>query len=103
MQRVLTSDLARLSLPSKHSRTKTEPVDNDWIDDFDLNNPNTAATARDLKQLDSDLYGFLSEALTGTAHTPVMQEKTSSSGLALLFGRGLSLDMDLRLPLRSET
>ena len=62
---------------------KTEPVDSDWIDDFDLNNPNSSATARDLKQLDSDLYGYLSEALTGTAHTHIMKEKTSSSGLAV--------------------
>ena len=62
---------------------KGTDVDADWIDDFDLNNPNTALTAKDLKQLDSDLYGYLSEVLTGTAHTHVLKEKTSASGLAV--------------------
>ena len=62
---------------------KGTDVDSDWIDDFDLNNPNSAPTAKALTQLDSDLYGYLSEVLTGTAHTHVLKEKTSASGLAV--------------------
>ncbi len=58
-------------------------VDSDWIEDFDLNSPNASPAAKDCKQLDSDLYGYLSEVLTLTAHTHVLKEKVSSSGLAV--------------------
>ncbi len=53
---------------------KGTDVDSDWIDDFDLNNPNTATASKDLKQLDSELYGYLSEILTGTAQ-PCLERK----------------------------
>ncbi len=62
---------------------KGTAVDSDWVDDFGINNPNTAATSKEFKQLDSDSYGYLSEILTGTAHTHALPEKSTAAGLAV--------------------
>jgi hypothetical protein len=47
----------------------TTAIDVNWIDDFDLNNPNSTLDAKDFKQLNNDLFGYLSEKLTGSAST----------------------------------
>ena len=46
---------------------KEQPLDSDWWDDFDLNNPTTATDAKPVKQLDVDLYAYLTEQCTDTA------------------------------------
>ena len=61
----------------------TTTVDSDWIEDFDLNHPNNTADAKDFKQLNADLFGYLSEKLTGAAATHLNREKSTRSGLAV--------------------
>ena len=48
-----------------------------------MNNPNATADAKDFKQLNADLFGYLSEKLTGAAATHLNREKTTRSGLAV--------------------
>ena len=61
----------------------TTAVDSTWVDDFDLQNPNSAADAKDFKQLNNDLFGYLSEKLTGAATTHLNREKGTRNGLAV--------------------
>ena len=61
----------------------TTAVDTNWIDDFDINNPSSTLDAKDFKQLDNDLFGYLSEKLTGAASTHLNREKATRNGLAV--------------------
>ena len=72
-----------LALTAIEKLPTTTTVDTAWIEDFDLNNPNATADAKDFKQLNADLFGYLSEKLTGAAATHLNREKTTRSGLAV--------------------
>ena len=61
---------------------RTTVVDQDWIDDFDLNNPaKDSIKDKSIEQLDSDLYAYFTEQLIGNAHPYILREKFTASGL----------------------
>jgi len=72
-----------VALTAVEKLPSTTVVNSDWIDNFDLNNPNNAADAKDFKQLVNDLFGYLSEKLSGAAATHLNREKATRNGLAV--------------------
>jgi len=72
-----------VALTAVEKLPSTTVVDSDWIDDFNINNPNHSTDAKDCKQLVNDLFGYLSEKLTGAASTHLNREKGTRNGLAV--------------------
>ena len=64
---------------------RTDKIDKDWIDDWDLNNPTRASdkTARDAMQLIADLYAQLTDLLQGTAANLCKRHTKARCGLSV--------------------
>ncbi len=62
---------------------KTVAVDSLWLKQLDTAFPNNAADAKDVVQLDSDLYAALNGWLVDSARSHSLAEKTSRSGFAI--------------------
>ena len=62
---------------------KTIPVDSTWLQGLDKAFPNNATDAKDVTQLDSDLYTALTGWLVDGARSHSLAEKTSRSGFAI--------------------
>ena len=72
-----------VALTAVEKSSPTTVIDSDWLDDFDLQNPNSTTDSKDFKQLNNDLFGYLSEKLTGAASTHLNREKSTRNGLAV--------------------
>jgi len=72
-----------VALTAVEKSPPTTVIDSDWLDDFDLQNPNSTLDSKDFKQLNNDLFGYLSEKLTGAASTHLNREKGTRNGLAV--------------------
>jgi hypothetical protein len=64
---------------------RTEKINKDWIDDWDVNNPTWVSdrATREVMQLSTDLYAQLTDLLQGTAASLCKRHSKARCGLSV--------------------
>ena len=64
---------------------RTEKINKDWIDDWDVNNPTRVSdrATREVMQLSTDLYAQLTDLLQGTAASLCKRHSKARCGLSV--------------------